>query len=276
MSCLASKLMVCIPRLWGRSVPWRKSLIYNDLSTYDCHEMSNDACKQDQSVPKRRGRRPGTGKLLSPSDELSLRDRIRGATPRSRCLDFKKNTWTWEAVESLVKSSVQVPVISRQLVMQRLSQWGIPNNNSAQFIRSKDIELWWDKHESHLKDHISATRGVLFWLAAPKQLRFLDWKVPDPNTKKKLPANLTLLAAADSHGKVYWRTFAGAKSWRMEYLFLRGLQLDHDKRIFCVALDETSYRSQKLRTSIKKMYTTRFTQTTRPITLLRNNDWRRG
>ena len=165
-------------------------------------------------LPASRGRKQGTGRELSPAQEIDICRRIRSKRPYKYALT--KKLWDREAV-SLLISNTYGNEISDRLLSYYLGRWGLSAVNSKRGPAgcTKEIRSWLDGGYAAMHEQAKLERAEIYWLNKPKVLKTNIWleagvvqRETVETEREQVPiAKLSMLSVTSNQGKLLWASF---------------------------------------------------------------------
>jgi transposase len=204
--------------------------------------------------PAARGRKKGTGRILTNAQEADIRLMIRMRRPWFYKL--KDSSWNRQTVKQLIDKKCGV-TLSVRGVGNYLDRWGLTlkKPNARPYERcSREIRAWLDKHYAQIEQQARAWKAEIYWMNAPTMISNNSWRRIDaPNDKPSKAAaevrkrqRLWMLSVVTNEGKVRWVTFKGTFNTRRQINFMEALIKDtENKMLFLIRSDYDAYRSQQ-------------------------------
>lgn len=196
-------------------------------------------------MPAARGRKPGTGRALTPEQEAEIRQFIRMRRPLFYGL--KKSLWDRETVKQLIKQKYGVD-LSERVIGNYLTRWGLAPKSSK--LSSKEIRQWLERNYAEVAQKAQEEGAEINWLRKPARLDADAWAQsrvsreaeaePPVVTKKKL----SMVSVATNQGKLRWAILAGAFNTAFQIKFMKALVHDvGKKKVFLIRSDLKIYNS---------------------------------
>ena len=170
-------------------------------------------------APLQRGRKQGTGRILSEDQENALQNSLHRKRPwqvglKHPTRSIKLSLWNRDAVRQLVHKQCGIELSVRG-VAKYLQRWGFPpmkqNQNPIERC-SQEIQCWLNENYESLCQQSPAE---IFWLSRKPLL--ID------SQEKKWSQKLSMLSAIDNHGKEHWLVFKGRFTQDRQIAFLKAL-----------------------------------------------------
>lgn len=173
-------------------------------------------------VPDHRGKKLGTGRLLSDSQENEIRNILYRKRPWQVGLKLPNREivlrlWNRDAVKEFIHHKYGV-ALSDRAVCKYLERWGFPlmKKNQRSIKRCKrTIQEWLQKNYLELRQQSESDGSQIYWVSR----RTINI---GPN-KYNWPHKLWMISAIDVHNKEHWITVSGDYSQDKQYKFMMTL-----------------------------------------------------
>lgn len=165
-----------VVRLHERRLPLRKiaSQTGLSLSAVQTAIAAYKAGGKTALMPKPRGRKPGSGRRLTPAQEAEIQALISTRQPRAYGLEDR--LWSRRAVARLLKV-MRLPALTDRAVGVYLERWRMALSD-ADMRRAPQVRTWLEKYEALLKARAHREEVPMYWLHKPIKMTPL----PPPTT----------------------------------------------------------------------------------------------
>jgi len=211
-------------------------------------------------VPASRGRKPGTGRELSPAQESEIHQLIRRKRPYF--LGLHKGLWDRETVGQLIERQFNV-LLSDRLLANYLGRWGL---NPRQNVKRgptrcvNSMRLWLQQHYAEIQASAESMGAAIYWLNRPAHLDTATWFVPKVSISDSIPlpgksanTKLTMLSVMSHSGRIHWMLAAGRIDADRQIQFIKALMQDQPrKKIFLIRHDPINFSSPDFLAWIQK------------------------
>lgn len=181
--------------------------------------------------PARRGRKQGSGRILTEQQEDEIRQFIRKKRPWFYGL--KETLWSHVAVRQLIEQKCEVK-LSDRAVGNYMSRWGLQLKNATErpYARcSVEIKKWLDLHLTEIEQQARENGAEIYWLNRPVPIDAAKWR---PQTAPKGPLNETspnggarkklwMTSVVTQQGKVLWAICSGSFGYDQRLKLLNAL-----------------------------------------------------
>jgi transposase len=184
--------------------------------------------------PSARGRKQGTGRVLTVEQEAEIRDFMVKRQPMSYGLT--KSLWDREAVQQLIAQKYGVK-LSERVVGNYLGRWGLTLEKGKKrgYERcSKVIQQWLDANYAEILRQSREDDAEIYWLMTQKIIDAGLW-CPERAPNVLLPATATparslrkllMVAATNNQGKLRWTISNGRFNPDRQIKFVKALIRD--------------------------------------------------
>ena len=201
---------------------------------------------------KKRGRRKGENRSLTPKQEKTIRRKIVDRRPEQLKLDFA--LWTREAVRQLIlqECAVEMPI---RTVGEYLKRWGFTPQRPARFAyerREAEVTEWLEERFPSIRSRAKQEGAEIYW-GGETGMRASDVRgrgyaprgeTPVVNATAKYE-NLSMVSAINNRGRVHWMIVDGAVNAARFIEFLDALVRDAHRKVFLV-LDNLKVHHSRL------------------------------
>lgn len=199
-------------------------------------------------LPDARGRKPGTGRALTPEQEAEIRQFIRMRRPRHYRL--KRYLWDRESVRQLVVQKYGVD-LSERVIGNYLHRWGLAPKNSklSEPERcSKDVRQWLERNYVEVVRMAREEGAEICWLRKPARLDAEAWRpsITSKDAEAETPTlpkkKLSMVSVATAQGKLRWAVIQGTFNAERQIKLVKALIRDTRKRkVFLIRSDWRTY-----------------------------------
>jgi len=138
--------------------------------------------------PAARGRKPGSGRLLTAEQEADIRSLIRARRPRHYGL--KDLLWNLDTVRLLIDSELNIRIDDRALY-NYLKAWGVILRASSKSLHDRcapAVRAWLKTDYRRIEQDASDRNAEIYWLHPPARLDPVMWC---PAIAKETPVAIT-------------------------------------------------------------------------------------
>jgi transposase len=193
-------------------------------------------------APESRGRKQGTGRILTKEQEAKIRQYI--FMRRPRYYKLKDALWSQEAVTQLIRTKLGVELTARS-VGNYLKRWGITPKTQKKNpvdLCTKDVQHWLAENYSKLEQLADKEGAEIYWMNAVVKLDRTMWEsIPSIDDQEKLPnvnrKKYSVVSAVNNQGKLSWAIINGIFGSKKQIDFIKALLRDRDKPIFIIKSD---------------------------------------
>lgn len=194
----------------------------------------------------KRGRKQGTGRLLSQDQEDDIRNILYRKRPWQVGLKhLTRNTrihlWDRNLVKRFIYQKVGINLSERGLA-KYLHRWGFPlmKKNQRPTKRCKrEIQKWLAVNYASLKKRIEAEYADIYWVSRRRV-------VIQDGSALKWPKPVSMISAIDNQGLEYWIMIRGYFKQEKQISFLKSLLNHAHKRIFVVRDNNDHYKGSDI------------------------------
>jgi transposase len=112
---------------------------------------------------RKRGRKPGSGRLLDPNQEAEIQDIIKNSLPAKHGLNF--STWTRRSISQLIYDIYKIKIADRT-VGDYLQRWNMtPQKPTKRAIQRNEekVQEWCDETYPEIVARAESEDAVIFW-----------------------------------------------------------------------------------------------------------------
>lgn len=199
--------------------------------------------------PAARGRKQGTGRMLSEKQASEIRELIR--TKRPWKCGLKDSLWNRDLVMQLVEQQFGLKLSERGLGGY-LKRWGLTLRNPSKrgYKRcSNKVQKWLDVHYTEIEQQAREKEAEIYWANKPMVVDADAWC--QINTQKNQTAGgrrqkISMISFVSNQGKVRWVINKGRFDSDRQIKLIAALIKDTRKKVlFLIRSDWDIYRSQK-------------------------------
>lgn len=204
-------------------------------------------------MPLTRGRKRGTGRILTADQEVEVRTFIRKRRPFFYGL--KKSLWDRGVVQQLIWQKYELK-LSERVVNNYLSRWGLAVKKGPRYEWcSVAVRQWIDRNYKDIVREANEMNAEIYWLMAPRPVDAGLWRseqapvtpLPAANSPGRSAQRLSMLAAKNNQGKVFWALSNGRYSPERQIKFIKALIRDTKKNgLFLIRPNTKDYGSKDL------------------------------
>jgi len=203
---------------------------------------------------RRRGRRDGVGRQLSPEHERRIQQLLIDKTPDQLKLKFA--LWTRTAVGQLIyrETRVRIPI---RTVGEYLKRWGFTPQKpikKAYEQRPAEVKKWLDEEYPQIAARAKAEQAEIHW-GDETGLRSDDVRGRGYAPKGHTPVvrvnnkreGLSIISTVTNRGKVRWKIFEGAMHADLLIDFFKRLIKDADRKLFLILDNLKVHHARKVK-----------------------------
>ena len=177
--------------------------------------------------PKARGKKPGSGRVLSQEQETTMREYLSTRSPGN-----KLSMWNREAVTQMIEDKCGI-TLSIRAVGNYLTRWGfvLKQPNKRPYDRcSKDIKKWLNVNYTQIEGQVQIDNAKIYWsgktvIGASEQGGEKRW----------------MISVVNNQGKIYWRVVAGKFGQEEQIKFLKALMKISKHKVILIRDDTKIY-----------------------------------
>jgi len=182
------------------------------------------------TIPKRRGRKAGTGSALTAQQQGAVLAAMR-TTPITAGVDGL--VWTKQAVADVISAKLQITLAPRT-IDKYLESWRLGRDGSLVHPAKRStaaVRAWWEHNQDALCRDARAGQARILWLNRTVTLDGAGQWLTNIRYRSKY---LQLLSAETSKGQRYWLVFPGQDNQQNETRFLENLQKHLRYKLFAI------------------------------------------
>lgn len=179
-------------------------------------------------MPAARGRKQGTGRMLTEAQETKVRQLICRKRPW-QC-KIKNSLWDRDGVMQLIEKEYGIKLSERGLG-NYLKRWGfIPKNpNKRAYERcSKPIKELLDENYSKIEQEAQEKNGQIYWINKTAI------KYTDAIASGEKQRSISMVSIITNQGKIRWLIINGRFIWSKQISFLKALLKGSRKRVLLI------------------------------------------
>lgn len=177
--------------------------------------------------PKARGKKPGSGRVLSQEQETTMCEYLSTRSPGN-----KLSMWNREAVTQMIEDKCGI-TLSIRAVGNYLTRWGfvLKQPNKRPYDRcSKDIKKWLNVNYTQIEGQVQIDNAKIYWsgktvIGASEQGGEKRW----------------MISVVNNQGKIYWRVVAGKFGQEEQIKFLKALMKISKHKVILIRDDTKIY-----------------------------------
>jgi transposase len=177
--------------------------------------------------PKARGKKIGSGRVLSQEQETIMREYLSTRSPGN-----KLSMWNREAVTQVIEDKCAIE-LSIRAVGNYLMRWGfaLKQPNKRPYDRcSKDIKKWLDVNYTQIEGQVQTDNAKIYWSGKTA----ID-------TSGKAGEKRWMISAVNNQGKIYWRVATGRFGPEEQIKFLKALLKISKHKVILIREDTRIY-----------------------------------
>jgi transposase len=196
--------------------------------------------------PSRRGKKQGTGRVLSEEQEARLCKIIYKKRPwqvRLRISSRKLSLWNRDAVRQLIEQECGIK-LSVRCVAKYLERWGFPLMKQNQRPRERCpwyIERWLAEYYNEIENRAKTENMGIYWVCKKTVIPVKNKQMPQKNP---IPNKLSMISAISNQGKEHWVIIKGIYNQERQINFLKALVSDQMKPITLIR-NNSDYYTEK-------------------------------
>ena len=203
---------------------------------------------------KKRGRKTGTGRRLTPEQESEIQQIIQDKTPDQLKMPFA--LWTRGAVVDLIKAKYDIDIPIRTMG-HYLKRWGFTPQKpikKAYEQNPKAVEAWLEEEYPTIQERAKAENTEIHW-GDETGLRSDDLRGRGYAPKGETPVvrvqqrreSFSMISTVTNRGKVRWMTFQGGINVKIFLRFLGRLIKGSDRKIFLILDNLRVHHAKKVK-----------------------------
>lgn len=196
------------------------------------------------------GRKKGSGKTLTPSQEKAIQRIILEKYPEQLKFDFA--LWTREGVRLLVRRQFAIDMPIRT-VGEYLKRWGFSPQKPQKYACERNpekVKQWLETEYPRIKKRAKKQKAYIYW-ADETTIQAGDVRGRGYAPKGKTPTvrrtarrtNVSMVSAITSQGKVYWKLYEGSINSGKFLEFARHLIRNKRHKVFLILDNASPHRS---------------------------------
>ena len=177
--------------------------------------------------PKARGKKIGSGRVLSQEQEITMREYLSTRSPGN-----KLSMWNREAVTQVIEDKCAV-ALSIRAVGNYLMRWGfaLKQPNKRPYDRcAKDIKKWLDVNYTQIEGQAQTDNAKIYWSGKTA----ID-------KSGKMGEKRWMISAVNNQGKIYWRVATGRFGPEEQIKFLKALLKISKHKVILIREDTRIY-----------------------------------
>jgi transposase len=190
-------------------------------------------------MPAKRGRKEGTGRALTPEQELAICTAMRVAPPDP---DTDGLLWSRAAVGRLIKARFDLDLSDRSLG-EYLERWQLapPQAGARGFDRCSTAMLpWLEEHYENIEIEARNKGAEIFWVTKVVRLKSDQW---GPLSSEE-SARLGVVFVIANAGEVRWKIFPGNFGKDHKMALLRAVIADKRRLTYLIRTDASVLRGR--------------------------------
>ena len=177
--------------------------------------------------PKARGKKIGSGRVLSQEQEITMREYLSTRSPGN-----KLSMWNREAVTQVIEDKCAI-ALSIRAVGNYLMRWGfaLKQPNKRPYDRcAKDIKKWLDVNYTQIEGQAQTDNAKIYWSGKTA----ID-------KSGKMGEKRWMISAVNNQGKIYWRVATGRFGPEEQIKFLKALLKISKHKVILIREDTRIY-----------------------------------
>ncbi len=177
--------------------------------------------------PKARGKKIGSGRVLSQEQETIMREYLSTRSPGN-----KLSMWNREAVTQVIEDKCAI-ALSIRAVGNYLMRWGfaLKQPNKRPYDRcAKDIKKWLDVNYTQIEGQAQTDNAKIYWSGKTA----ID-------KSGKVGEKRWMISAVNNQGKIYWRVATGRFGPEEQIKFLKALLKISKHKVILIREDTRIY-----------------------------------
>jgi transposase len=193
----------------------------------------------DALVPHSRGRKEGSGRLLSQMQEKTICRYV--CMRRPWFYGLKASLWSLDTVMQLIEIKLDIKISARGLG-NYLKRWGLIKSNAdkrSYDTCAKDIRMWLNDNYEKMAISADNNNAEIIWMHSLKKLNGSVWESNEfvdedspPELKKR-----SLISIENNQGKREWIVNNGSFSPEKQIKFLKNIITEKEKNIYIIRCD---------------------------------------
>jgi transposase len=235
-------------RLYEEKTPVMKIVEETGLS-WPAVNVAIKSHKENSSLePARRGKKQGTGRILSEEQETRICNIVYRKRPwqvRLRISSRKLSLWNRDAVRQLIEQECGIK-LSVRCVAKYLERWGFPLMKQNQRPRERCpwyIERWLAEYYNEIENRAKTENMGIYWVSKKTVIPVKNKQMPQKNP---IPNKLSMISAISNQGKEHWLIIKRIYNQERQISFLKALVSDRMKPIILIRNNFDYYNEIKV------------------------------
>ena len=197
----------------------------------------------DALLPDSRGRKEGTGRLLTEAQERTVCQYI--SRRRPWFYGLKDTLWSADTVSQLIEKKLDIR-LSERSVANYLKRWGLMKDavKKKPLDRcSTKVKAWLQTHYEDILQKVQQENAEIYWISSPTKIKAKIFNVIkysrkeneeiDNNTKSR-----SVVSVINSRGRVYWVVLNGSFTPERQINLMKNISKSTDKRVYLIRCNE--------------------------------------
>lgn len=205
-------------------------------------------------IPAARGRKQGSGRILSEYQELEIRILIHTKRPWKCQLGY--SLWNRDVVAKLIKNKFGIE-LSERVLGDYLKRWGLslkfPNKRGSERC-TQEIRIWLATHYTSIEEQAKIENAEIYWVNKPIALDPALWitsNTPLIPQKDAMPLKKAFMfSVVNNQGKISWVVVKGPVTPDRQILILKALiketvRFTRRRKVFLIRSDNKFLNSSQ-------------------------------
>jgi len=195
----------------------------------------------DALVSKKRGRKLGSGRRLTPDQEETIQEIIYDKMPDQLKLPFA--LWTRKAIQTLIKEQFDID-LPKRTINHYLERWDFTPQRPikrAYEQNPKKLQKWLDSTFPDIKERASAENAEIHWgdeTGVSNDCHYGRSYAPKGKTpvirRNAQRFSISMISSITRRGKTRFMCYQGAMNSQIFLRFLKRLKRDSSKKVFLI------------------------------------------
>jgi transposase len=194
-------------------------------------------------LPDQRGRKEGSGRLLTEMQEQTICQYI--ASRRPWFYGLKDTLWSADTVSQLIERKLTIK-LSERSIANYLKRWGLMKGTIKKkpFDRcTNNVRIWLEIHYESILEKSNQENSEIYWLNSPNKIHAKIWtasKNPDfqVNTPEIENKKKSVISITSSQGKIYFVVLSGSFTSEKQINILKNILKNKSKKIYLIRCNE--------------------------------------
>jgi transposase len=195
---------------------------------------------EDALLPRSRGRKQGTGRLLSKEQEVEICQLM--FMRRPWYYKLKDSLWSLDTVMQLIDKKLDIEISERGLG-NYLKRWGIiqSTHKDRPYDRCvKEVRIFLDHNYEAILNRAHLENAEIIWMNSIVKLDKILWtkiNTDDENSKNTNDKQKSLVSVVNNQGKLSWIIINGLFNPEKQIKFVKNMLTEKGKKLYLIRCD---------------------------------------